>query len=271
MGAVLKDWIALDRSTDPDERAPTANPNLAVDDAEADGAPFTRAGVNLGTTTLGDEEPFTDIGTLLSRAAVAQGKRVYVDSLGVISYVSDPTTVSWTLAPDTEYMGTADDQFVTRLFGLFTDSSTSLPAVVRSQDNTAANLFGVREKAIDLRPLGEMTEPNASAYIAGRFTLVGARMGWTEGVTLHHNNLFHISGAYAPARYVRAGEMIQIPDNRDSRSTPTARAAIRFVLSQVEITEADRPTAFAAPVGFSPRDFEGALAPPENPALKETA
>jgi hypothetical protein len=64
---------------------------------------------------------------------------------------------------------------------------------------------------------------------------------------------------------------LQIPGITDARSNPTTRGSIRFVLSEVEVVERQRPTAFAAPVGFSPRDFEGALAPPEKPAEKEAA
>jgi hypothetical protein len=142
---------------------------------------------------------------------------------------------------------------------------------VYAEDTGAAAKFGKKQASIDLRTLGPISTVAATAYINGRFLLVGGRMGWTEGITLDLNNLMHITGAWANPRYVSAGQIIQLPDNRDSRSTPTARSSIRFVLSEVEVTEGPTPTAFAAPVGFSPRDFEGALAPPENPAAKEAA
>lgn len=261
---------------------PTFIPNDAVDAAEARGAPFSRYGVNLGTTSLAetDDGPIVTVGTLLSRGAIAQGKRVHVDSQGAITFQADPTTAKWTLTPAESYMGTADEQFVTTLWGYYLktpdppdpDSGiTSTPAVVLASDPDAADKFGTRERSIDLSKLGLLLEDSAQDYIDGRFALVGGRMGWTEGVGLSMRNIMHISGAWADPRFVKAGDMLQIPGVVDARSNPTTRGAIQFVLSEVEVTEAGDPSAFATPVGFTPRDFEGTLAPPEDPTDKEAA
>jgi hypothetical protein len=364
IGSVLKDWPSI-YDADPGagtDLQPSFVPNDVVDYAESQGAPFSRHGVDLGSSPITDGGlgTLTDIWSLLHRAATAQGKRVYVDSIGAITFRSDPTTPEWTTTPDEGYMGTTDDQFVTHLYGYYlklsaitarvrltgtptggsftlsgngattgaiawnasaatvqtavqglggvyatavvtipfsaartwdvkttagggtlTGSGASLTggaspavwvetidgdAIVVAYDETAAEKFSRRGKTIDMTDLGAMSTAAAQTFIDGRFALMGGRLGWTEGL-----NLLHVSGMWAPARYVRAGEMLQIPGITDARSNPTTRGSIRFVLSEVEVVERQRPTAFAAPVGFSPRDFEGALAPPEKPAEKEAA
>lgn len=260
--------------TDPPDWQPTFVPNTAVDERVSDPAftlrmdvPFDRYGNDLGDDELGpgDKDPqIIDIGTLLARGAVAQGKRVHVDSWGRISYQADPVVPSFTTTPISDYMGTADDSFVTRLWG-YVDPTT----VVMAEDLVAEEKFGVRERPIDLSALG--SESAAQDYIDGRLALVGGRMGWTTPIDLTGLNLMHIGGAWANPRHVKAGTMLQIPGVVDARSNPVTRGAIWIVLSEVEVTEATRPTAVASPPGFAPRDFEGALAPPDNDALKETA
>jgi hypothetical protein len=125
-GAALAHWQAV-YDTDPPNRLemPTYIPNDAVDYAITRGAPFTRNGVDLGTAELVEDNdgPVTDILTLLTRAAIKQGKRVHVDSRGAITYRSNPTTATWWMTPQADYFGTADEQFVSLLRGYFEDKN----------------------------------------------------------------------------------------------------------------------------------------------------
>jgi hypothetical protein len=369
IGEELVKWKAV-YDADPGggvDLQPSFVPNDAVDYAESIGAPFGRYGVDLGSTPIStsENEPLTNIGTLLQRAAIMQGKRVHVDSQGAITFVADPTTPEWMTTPNPLYMGTADDQYVSRLYGyylsegaaafdvrltgsptggtftlsgngattgviafnataatvqtavqalggVFASAVVKIPSgstarwvisltagnatltgngaaltggttpgvsvdqtrgdgLVYAEDDDAVAVFGHMQRDIDLRSLGSISASTAQAYIDGRYALVGGRMGWTEGVELTPRNLLHVSGARANPRHVKAGTMLEIPDNRDARSSPTVRAAIRIVLSEVEVTEGRSPSAVAAPLGFSPRDIEGALSAPENPAATEEA
>lgn len=362
IGVKLGQWPAIYLDPVRTVLVPTFVPNDAVDYATSHGAPFSRYGVNLGTTAIARPEDggMVDLGTLLVRAATMQGKRVWVDSYGAITFVADPTTPKWTTTPDELYMGTADEQLVTRLTGnyvisgesqfmvrcpaatggtftlygnggptaaiaynattgtvqtavralggmfddatvqgsagnwlvivnaagaLLTGDGTSLTPgagklevsvnaasrVTAVEDAAAAEKFGDSLRSMDLTGLGPLTSTEASTFLQGRLDLVGSRMGWTEKVELSSLNLMHITGAWARADGPKAGDMLQIPGNMDARSNPTIRAAIQFVLSEVEVLEADDPTAVAAPLGFTPRDFEGALAKPENPTNQEAA
>lgn len=277
VGETLNDIDAIANAagpTDPPDWVPTFVPNTAVDERLTDPAflartpvLFKRVGNDLGSTELGPGEndpPIIKIGTLLARGAVAQGKRVHVDSFGVISYQADPTAPSFTTTPISDYMGVADDTLVTRLWGYVSPSN-----VVMAEDLAAEVKFGaIRERSIDLSAI---PGSDAQAYIDGRFAEVGGRMGWTERLDLTGANLMHIGGAYANPRHVKAGMMLQVPGVVDARSMATTRGAVWVVLSEVEVTESTRPSSAAAPVGFTPRDFEGALARPENPAEKENA
>lgn len=119
IGSVLKDWSALyDPGTG--EQASFV-PNDAVDYAVTQGAPFSRYGVDLGSTAimLNNVGPVTDMLTLLTRAAILQGKRLHVASDGAITYVSTPTSPTWMMTPQPDYFSTADDQFVTTLRGFY--------------------------------------------------------------------------------------------------------------------------------------------------------
>ena len=144
--------------------------------------------------------------------------------------------------------------------------------MVKAEDTAAATKFGLKQAVIDLTNLGTISSTTAQTYVTNRLALVGGRMGWTTQVELTENNLFHApTGLFASPRHVKAGEMLMIPGIIDARSNPTTRGAIQWIAQEVEITEGPSPTATVTPVGFVPRDFDGLLAPPENPATREAA
>lgn len=357
-GETLKDYAAKVWNDDLDRWEATWVPNDAVDAAVERGALFSRYGVDLGSDDLkqAGDGPGITVGQLLARAAELQGKRVHVDKWAAITFRADPTEPSLTVLPDPYYMGVADDQFVTKLWGDYfiegettyrvtllgnslggtftltangqttgniawnanaaavatavqalggvfataTVTGSASPWVIKVptggvimagnaanltgtgkgirvsladtfrvvswEDSAARDAFGPRERSIDLTPLGPITATTAQSYVDGRGAKVGGRMGFTRAVALDHLNLMSMNGVSIPARHVEAGEMLQIPDNRDSRSTPTVRDAIWITLAEVKVTESALPEAVVTPVGFSPRDFEGLLAPPEKPA-----
>jgi hypothetical protein len=143
--------------------------------------------------------------------------------------------------------------------------------IVKAEDTAAAAKFGVRQVVIDLTPLGPITDVAAQAYIDGRFALIGGRMGWATQVELNTKNLMRINGAWGSPGHPRAGDMLMIPGIIDARSGATTRGSIQWVMQQVEITEGDKPTAVVTPLGFVLRDYDGAIATPENPAKTEAA
>lgn len=282
IGETLSDYESMvDVSTSgPPKWVPTSTPNEAVDGAIARGARFRRSG-SLGNTSLAleDDDGVQTVLTILSRAAISQGKRVHVDSTGLITYREDPTEPAWALTPGHGHMGTADETYLTTIYGRYltphpTSPETEAPvaAYVRAHDGQAATKFGgARERDVNLASLGVIDETVAQNYVNGRLKLVGGRMGWTETVPLSTINVRHISGATSSPQWVRAGDMLRVPGVTDARSQPTTRASIDVVLSEVTIADSGRPTGTAAPMGFAPRDLDALLAPPENTATSVVA
>lgn len=253
-------------------------PNDVVDYAiGTDGLAWQRW-ESLGSASVGsaDGEATVSVSKLLDRAAQAQGKRWHVDTAGEVTFRTDPTTPTFTMTPGSGYMGTADDQYVTHLYGYYVSSvngTTGLPdgwGLVVGSDSVAAAKFGRKALTVDLTALGLMTAVAAQANIEGRFALVGGRMGWTNGVDLSVFNLRRLGSGPASPLNVRAGDMLRIPGVMDARSTATVRASIDVVLGEVTRVHAER-RAFATPVGFTPRDFQGAVAPAQRVVEVEAA
>lgn len=258
---------------DPPEWAATFVPNDAVDAAVARGAPFDRYGIDLGSDSLAvaDDEPIIDLLTLLTRAAIAQGKRVHVDSIGAITFEADPTSPAYYTSNRAAVMGTADDQFLTRLWMNYNESGIG-PGIVMAEDLDAEWKYGEREGKIDGRTLGDITEATAQAYVDGRLKLLGGRMALTDPINLDNVDLWAANGVPITPMWLRAGRILRIPGVVDARTNVTTRASFDPVLSEIRIRDDRyRPTAVGAPLGFSPRDYAGALAAPENPLEKETA
>lgn len=267
-GQILADYEAVTSSGNP-----SSIPNVVVDAAISRGAPFRRDGVNLGTASLATVEDtgIESVLTILTRAAISQGKRVHVDSTGAITYQADPTTPEWVLIPGHGHMGTADETYLTTLYGKYRNTAGDTSYVQAHNEAAGIKFGGRRERDVDLTAMGTLTATVAQDYLNGRLKLVGGRMGWTETVALSTVNLRHMSGSGASPRWVRAGQMLRIPGVTDARSQPTTRASIDVVLSEVTVADSGRPTGTAAPIGFAPRDLDALLSPPENTATSVLA
>ena len=253
------------------EYAPTYVPNDALDEAIIRGSTLLRY-ADLGGDAIPrdeDEDKIITLGQVLYRRATALGKRWSVNSLGAVTLASDPTAATWCTPPDGNYMGTADENFITRLYGYYQSGldidDNPVYAIVYHVDGPAERKFGgPREAWVDLTALGLITEAEAQDEIDGRFDLVGGRMGWTLGGVLDENSCIRIGGGWSNPAYLRAGEMLRIPGVTDGRSQPTTMASMKLVLGEVRHVVDDRKT-FWTPHGFAPRDFTSALAAAQKP------
>lgn len=281
LGVLAADFDAIYNATTPPAEpawSPTMIPDTAIDAAITRGLPWVRSS-SVGSTAIGqdDDSAVLDVLTLLLRAAKLAGKRAVVDQFGVVSLQPDPASPSWLLGGMSNYLGTADDEFVTRMWGYYVsgvDGATGAPnawGLVKAEDNDAADKFGQHiERTVDLRELGLLTSAQAQANVDGRFALVGGRMGWTAGFVISPLWLRTLSGEPANPLAVRAGQMIRMPGVRDSRSQKTNRAAAQLVVGEARCV-ADEGACYVTPLGYVPRDFSSALAAARKPETTEAA
>jgi hypothetical protein len=256
---------------------PTTSPDLGIDAAIGRGLPWVRLS-DFGLDPVGTEDALTlNVRDVVTRAAKLAGKRAVVDQFGGLSLVSDPTSPVWLLGGVSNFLGSADDEFVTRMLGYYVsgvDGTTGEPsdwAMVIAQDSNAEDKFGaVVERTVDLTALGLLTEGEAQAHIAGRFALVGGRMGWTSGFAVTRSWLSRMNGAPGDPAAVRAGDMIRLAGVRDFRTTAANRAAADIVVGEAKYV-ADEDVCHVTPLGYVPRDFSSALAAAQKPPTEDVA
>ena len=274
-GQIADTFEAVTRTGSPPVYTPTYLPDDAIDAAIARGLPWIRP-ASIGATSVAVNGVTETVETLVLRAAKREGKRANVDSRGIVTLASDPTTATWLLGGMSDYLGTVDDEFITRLFGYYVsgvDGSGNPNAwsMVYAEDAVVEAKFGqTREKTVDLTALGLLMAATAQADVDGRFALTGARMGWTSGFVAGPN-LRLVSGERADPAAVQAGQIVRIPGVRDSRSGKKNLAAVEITLGETRHV-ADENITYCTPLGYVPRDFSSALAAAQKPTeVKETA
>lgn len=258
------DWPALENDG---TVVPSSTPDAVLDYSTGltPPLPINRWDTSIGSVALGLEPgEVTDIATLLDRLGKSVGKFWWVDSFGEISLVGLPEDPTLLLTPGSGYMGTADDGFVSHLYGLRISSldlngqPDGWSIVGPEQDDEAWARFGVRKEVMDLKGMGLLTGPQAEPLVAGEFALRGARMNPTSPIELTEMNVLRPGfGARSPMG-VRAGEMVRIPDVWDTRTNPTVGSSIDEVLGEVTRYHATQ-RAVAMPLGYQGRNHRAAM------------
>lgn len=272
-------FSALDGSDNP-----SSVPNTVLDAAQSNrGMRIERYANTIGASAVGAANELLFVSTVASRAAMAASKRWSVDSFGEVSLVSDPTSPVWGARPGSVYMGSPDSDFVSHLAGYYvsavsgTPSAPSAWSTVWNSDTAtadeAAEQYGRREHVVDLTVLGVLSAPAAQALVDARYTMVGARMAWTNSIELDATNLRRLGwGAADPMSMCGtngAGSMIRVFGAMDSRSRLETRTSIDVVLGEVTRIHDERRVV-AAPVGIKWRDFQGALEAAQPPVESVT-
>jgi hypothetical protein len=270
---------------DPDEWATSTSADPALDSAiDERNLPWFRFD-DFGSSPVGTEDDTTlTLGEVLARATKRAGLRAVVDQFGTARLLADPTAARWRVGGMSNYLGTADDELVTRLYGYYVsgvDGSTGEPngwATVVTPELLSASTetaderkFGVRvERTVNLTALGLVTEADAQADVDGRFALVGGRMGWTAGFAVTRAWLTAANGAPGNPAAIRAGDMLALPGVRDFR-TSTANRATAIVIAGEARYVADEDVCYVTPMGYVPRDFQSALTAAQKPEKVEAA
>lgn len=259
-----------------DSGATTTDADLAVAWAIGEGLPWTTPGdlfdPVLGPTETVSTNTLTDV---LTYAATQQGKRWAVWADGVLYVAEDPTSPSWAASPEVLPPGVADDNYVTRLYGRYVTGLTGTPPVPSSWDLTdpvidelAESVYPMSAKVIDYTNLGVVLDPaDLEADMLNRLKLAGARMGYTNSLTLTRDVLTTLGGVHAAPAQVRAGQMLRLSRFLDVAGNLALGVTTDVVIQRTVYNHAD-DTVTVEPLGLVPRDLGSILAAPEAPELR---
>lgn len=237
---------------------------------------------SLSSTPLGvDDEIAVSVETLMLRAARVAGARPVVDQWGIARFLTDPSTPSWLLGGMSDYMGAADDEYVSRMWGRYVSAvdgsgeptawaTVTAPAQVAGRTLDELKFGAVVERTVDLRALGLLSSSAAQAILNARYALVGGRMGWTSGFAATRSWLAAMNGAQGDPGAIRAGQMIRLAGVRDFKTTGSNRAAADIVIGEARYV-VDEDTCYITPMGYVPRDFTSALSAAQKPETADAA
>ncbi|WP_261819524.1 hypothetical protein [Nocardioides sp. OK12] len=259
---------------------PSYIPDEAVDAAEARGMGFGRGGVNIGGVAVAQTPgEVTTVGALLDRIATGTF-HWWVDSYGKVA-LRQAGGVKWVMRPGETYLGTADDNYASRLWGLYVSavngegdpsewSMTFAPSAAGVEAETI-DKFGPAEQIVDLTALGRLfSSSSARADLDARYESVGGRMGWTNGINLTETNMHRVGTRVSAPLAVRAGDGLMLPGVIDDRSSTTYLPNVTVTLGEVRRIH-DENRAEVKPVDFAPRGFSEALAAAQAPPSPVTA
>lgn len=265
-GSLLEEYEAISGTT------PTFVPNTALDAAISDGGPFVRPASLSSSAVTSLDDKLVTVGALLQADATARGKFVYVDSWGAVTYLTLPTAPIWTTVPTPGYGGTADENYVSHLYGWFVssvDGTTGEPdgwafvlAGTSALRAEAQAQYGRKSLMVDLTSRGYLTGTAAQATVDAMFAAYGGRMGYTSGLDLYAYNLrrlgFGPAGPLSLYGVNGAGARIQVPGSIDGRSSTTVMGSWNVPMGEVTRVHAEE-RAQMTPLGFEARDFTSVI------------
>lgn len=235
----------------------SSTPDVVIDQAIARGLPWKRPASlsNAAFAATGSTDDLNYVGDLLDAWATSVGKRWGVNADREVYAVVDPTVPTYHLTPGSGRFGLADDEYASDLYLRYmTSGAAYLTAHVG--DAVAADIFGVKERRVDLTGLGVLILSAANANGAGRLAKGAARQGYTNGVEPSRWQLTTPGGQPACLAFVKGGELARMHGVLDEQGQPTNY--VDFVIGEAKY-EAGADTIALNPVGLVARDLEGAL------------
>lgn len=171
----------------------------AIDNAMAEGWQGTNpnpvAGYAAGDATGNPVK----VGDLLDNYAEQTGQRWGADAQGRLFMRPDPTSATWLASPDSAAFGTTDEDATARLAGRYFNGTVNATAFAGS---------GEPQESVDLTERGTLSLSAAEAILGGMLTRRRGE-GWTNGVTLHREQITTRGGTPAFLASVVAGQMIR--------------------------------------------------------------
>lgn len=234
----------------------TSIPDVAIDQAIADGFPVTRPdSLSSVAFSENDETDFlNNVGDLLDAWADSEGKRWRINPDLTISADVDPTTPDWHLVPGAARIGLADDDYASNLSLRFRDSASTFDTV-HVEDASAAAVRRIA-KPVDLTELGVITSGKATDIGNGMLAKGKARYAFTDAVSPSSFQLVTPGGTPACLASVRGGQLIRMFDAIDPQN-PSA-SAFDWVIGRTDY-EAGAKIIQLSPVDLASRNLPDIL------------
>lgn len=245
------DWMCFDGSGNT-----TSRPDTAIDQAIADGIPWTRP-QSLSATAFASADQTDGLNRLtdlLDAWADAQGKRWGVNADQQVYAVADPSTPTWILMPGTSRLGLADDDYASDLYLRYLSTTGYATAHVFDAAAKAPGGPGYRAYPVDLTPLGLMSGTAAAVIGNGMLAKGKARLGYTNGVEVTRYQIATVGGSPACLAMVKAGDMVrQYGVQNEQPGAPMSH--VNWVIGETNY-EAGSETLTLTPVGLVDRNLE---------------
>lgn len=189
----------------------TAVPDTAIDRAIVDGLKWTRpATVSNAATELDVTSGPARLGDLLDAYAENNTKRWGVSPSRVVYAATDPTTPTYQTRPLDGGLGYALDNYASRLYGRYVNSTGGAFATTFADDLVAKALHGYREDVIDLTPKGPISTARAQAILAGLLAAGRSTPQWTAAITVAYGELLNVGGVPVALETVAAGSVVRV-------------------------------------------------------------
>lgn len=247
IGATLNDYLALDQPTG----AVTRDLKAALVYARSIGCKVLSPTLTDGSYVASGELPGQPetVAKVASDYAAQVASRWGVDGRRIFYMRPDPTTPTLMAAPGTAVFGQAEESTPRRLAGRYFNGSTYETAFA----GTEAPEASVGDKLLQR---GTLSLIEAQVILGGMLARKGTN-AWTNGVTLHREQLTTMGGQDADLSSVYGGLMMRAQGIAYGDVSSSVRLDV--VLGKTVWTVGE-PTIYLEPVGTVPRDLESSLA-----------
>lgn len=237
-------------------------PDTAIDAAIARGAITGTRPASLSAASWGTAGEPMSLTQLLDEAMAGLAKRWYVDADGAWKASTDPTTPSYYVPHAVAGHGLtlADDSYYSHLVGRYV-TAWGPPVVYASLtvgDAAAAAKWGRKEGLVDLTQMGVITAPTATTELTNRLALVGARMGFAEGLELGPGQLTTPGGTAVTLTIPQAGAMVRLLGVRDETRTTANLPYTDIVMGESSYSD-ETDLLSLKPVGMAARNLADVL------------
>lgn len=193
LSSAIRRYLALDGGL-------TRNLGPAINRAIAMGWPGSNPAPVAGTAAGSTTGNPVKVGDLLDDYAEQTGQRWGADHFGRLYMRPDPTSPSWLATPEAAVFGITDESAPSSLIGRYDTGA--------GYANTPNVGQPGLEDAVDLTDRGVLTEAAAVAILNGMLVRQG-ELSWTNGTTLHREQITTSGGTPAGLTTVRAGQMVR--------------------------------------------------------------